>query len=332
VGKQFLLAMGATPTHPDMVDLEKQKAALEKKLAAVNAREAAGDLGGKEEEAGKQRIIDQIVDTLTSTVAPETWRNNGGQMGAIRELNGQLIINQTKENQRFVYQLLQQLRETRAIQIAIEARVFLLDEDTFGKLQLPAEKDGKGIRNMVADKDLAAFLKRVQQASTKDIANPRVTLFNGQAGYIAMTHQENYIAGCRAVPDGNGKMKAEREIRTFTTGSVLNVEGTVSADRASVVLKVRPSFRQLEKMESYPAPNAPAGPEYMIQRPVFRDAEMTTMATVPAGETLVLSGLTVPGPAEKVAEAGKAGDQHVLILIRPQTIIQPNVERMPDKN
>ena len=74
-------------------------------------------------------LVTSITDTIKSTVSPDSWRDNGGTIGSIRELNGQLIVNQSVDNQIAVYNLLQQLRETRAIQIAVEARLLLVSNN-----------------------------------------------------------------------------------------------------------------------------------------------------------------------------------------------------------
>jgi general secretion pathway protein D len=66
--------------------------------------------------------MDALVKLIQETVDPTSWRDAGGSVGGIRPLNGQLIVTQTPENQRAMVNLLEQLRETRAIQITIEAR------------------------------------------------------------------------------------------------------------------------------------------------------------------------------------------------------------------
>jgi general secretion pathway protein D len=66
--------------------------------------------------------MDALVKLIQETVDPTSWRDAGGSVGAVRALNGQLIVTQTPENQRALVNLLEQLRETRAIQITIEAR------------------------------------------------------------------------------------------------------------------------------------------------------------------------------------------------------------------
>ncbi|HWE03936.1 MAG TPA: hypothetical protein VG326_16145, partial [Tepidisphaeraceae bacterium] len=80
--------------------------------------------GTGQEKAGPTRdeLIEKITKLITDTVSPESWRDSGGTVGSIRELQGQLIVTQTPENQHALVNLLEQLRETRAIQVTIETR------------------------------------------------------------------------------------------------------------------------------------------------------------------------------------------------------------------
>lgn len=80
--------------------------------------------GGNEEDEGPTRteLVDQIIQLIQDTIASDSWKDNGGAVGSVRELQGQLIVTQTPENQRQLVRLLEQLRETRAIQVTIEAR------------------------------------------------------------------------------------------------------------------------------------------------------------------------------------------------------------------
>ncbi len=63
-----------------------------------------------------------IIDIIRQTVEPDSWRETGGGDASIRELNGQLIVYNTSDAHRQVQDLLSQLRETRALQIAVECR------------------------------------------------------------------------------------------------------------------------------------------------------------------------------------------------------------------
>ena len=75
-------------------------------------------------------IIDDLLDVIRQNVEPDSWRETGGGDGNLRELNGQLVVYNTSEAHEQVTDLLSQLRETRALQIAIEAR-FLSVSDNF---------------------------------------------------------------------------------------------------------------------------------------------------------------------------------------------------------
>ncbi len=76
------------------------------------------------EQAKQERKerVDEIIKLIQDTVSPDSWRDTGGQVGSVRELSGQLIVTQTPENQNAVRGLLEKLRETRAIEVSIEAR------------------------------------------------------------------------------------------------------------------------------------------------------------------------------------------------------------------
>ena len=67
-------------------------------------------------------MIDDIKKLITDTVAPDSWRDAGGTIGSIQELSGQLIVTQIADNHKKLQGVLEQLRETRAMQITVEAR------------------------------------------------------------------------------------------------------------------------------------------------------------------------------------------------------------------
>ena len=71
---------------------------------------ALGMLGGGEP------TWDELAELITKSViidhvAVDTWKDNGGAIGSIRELNGRLIIRQTWQNHQKVEAILDELRE-----------------------------------------------------------------------------------------------------------------------------------------------------------------------------------------------------------------------------
>jgi general secretion pathway protein D len=85
---------------------------------------AGGGEGPGGQQAGKTRaaMVTEITQLIENTVARNSWIDNGGTVGSVREINGQLVITQTPNNLQKVSGLLKQLRETRSIEISIDAR------------------------------------------------------------------------------------------------------------------------------------------------------------------------------------------------------------------
>jgi general secretion pathway protein D len=106
----------------------------------------AGGAGGEQQQRTRQQLVEEITKLITETVAPDSWRDAGGTVGSVRELQGQLIVTQTPENQRLLQGLLEQLRETRAIQVTVEARFLTVQrnylEDIGFDLDVTLNTDG----------------------------------------------------------------------------------------------------------------------------------------------------------------------------------------------
>ncbi|MCC6359207.1 MAG: hypothetical protein IT450_10715 [Phycisphaerales bacterium] len=77
-------------------------------------------------EAAERARVSKLLDIIRATVASDSWREVGGGDGALRELNGNLIVYNTSDAHRQVRDLLSQLRETRALMIGVEARFLIV--------------------------------------------------------------------------------------------------------------------------------------------------------------------------------------------------------------
>ncbi len=86
------------------------------------------------EERDRQDRIDQIIDIIQNNVDFEGWQDNGGDTGFIQELSGSLIIRNTPKNHRAISGLLSQIRAQRAMQINVETRFLLVNQDFFEEI------------------------------------------------------------------------------------------------------------------------------------------------------------------------------------------------------
>ena len=76
----------------------------------------------QEAEAELDELVENLLELIRSTISPDSWQSRGGVVGSAQELNGQLIVTQTAGAHKEIRDLLTQMREARAIQVAIEAR------------------------------------------------------------------------------------------------------------------------------------------------------------------------------------------------------------------
>lgn len=110
--------------------------------SVLNQRQGggAGSIFQQTEQAGegdrltKDELRDRLIEILQTNVDFEGWRDNGGDTGIIQELNDNLIITNTARNHRLISNLLRQLREVRSIQINVEARFLVVQQDFFEQI------------------------------------------------------------------------------------------------------------------------------------------------------------------------------------------------------
>ena len=83
-----------------------------------------------EEQRTRGELVIEILDLIRNNIGDATeWVENGGDVSSLTELNGNLIVKSTPANHIAVMKLLSQLRETSAIQVSVETRFLLMDQN-----------------------------------------------------------------------------------------------------------------------------------------------------------------------------------------------------------
>jgi tetratricopeptide (TPR) repeat protein len=80
---------------------------------------------GEDEPVTRSAAIARIKQLIIETIDPGNWRPEGDK-GSIDSLRGILVINQTPENHSEIEKLIATLRESRAIQVTVEARFIVV--------------------------------------------------------------------------------------------------------------------------------------------------------------------------------------------------------------
>ena len=80
--------------------------------------------------------FDSLIDLIVSTVATDTWAENGGGQAEIRPFptNLSLVISQTQAVHEEIADLLQQLRRLQDLQVTIEVRFIRLNDSFFERI------------------------------------------------------------------------------------------------------------------------------------------------------------------------------------------------------
>jgi hypothetical protein len=240
----------------------------------------------------RDTIVMQIAETVTSTVAPETWRVNGGVIGSIREHNGQFIINQTIDNQRKVSHLLAQLRETRTLCITVASRTLLLDEDAYADLAATLHS---GVLDATQNAQFAAALRTAKPLTLSD---RHATVVDGG---ILRADLASLASKAPSAP-------------LLQPGYVISDELRMSADRRYVVARV--TFSKESPANTQPTSTPPIGSDL----PRVEYESPPPMVAIPDGQTALIPGPLVnadfPNPSRHPAPS-----KRLLVILTPTIMI-----------
>jgi hypothetical protein len=267
----------------------------------------------RRERAGPtyQERIEQISKLITDTVEPEDWRDSGGLIGSIRELNGSLIITQTAAAHKEIAELLAQLADVRNHTIRTTADWLVLPPGDVEKLLKP----GMPHRAAAAREVDPAALEKLPQSARHYHADIRG--LNSQTVHFVSGRERTVTVNVTTVA-GTGVAGYTPVVGNAGEGVALEVTPAVDLDERRVLLTIQSTF------------NGPAGPDKpmtvrvgAVEGPGTRPAEPSatyqelnsvvqefrTVARIPLGTPVIVGTMTLE-PSAKNAE----GMQLVLII------------------
>ncbi len=268
-------------------------------------------------EVTRQELVDTLIQRLQSTVDRESWTDNGGGLGSIKEVYGELVITQTANNQKRVKAVLSRLRDA-APTVQVEA-----------------------VWATLAAADLAAadtFQKRDQLVATLDPATPRaqISCRDGQAVHLASGPASSILFDLTPVVGQNavgfdptvvqvqtgGHLEVRPLLRTIVAGepaasAILTVRSTLSRFDAPPEQIRRPikfpeadlnlgRVDHVNPVGDSPGGDFPGG----LDRLQTSVARLKTSLIVPVGHWAVVGGMTPD------AGADKPGATQVYLMVR----------------
>ncbi|MFZ4574620.1 MAG: hypothetical protein ACOYN0_09500 [Phycisphaerales bacterium] len=208
-----------------------------------------------------------------------------------------------------------------------------------------------GIGGQFLDDIQVDFLIKATQADrrTVTLTAPRLTFTNSQRAWVAVATQIAFVSDLQPTVSESA-VGFDPDLDVVSEGVVLDVEGTVSADRRYVFLTVRTAVSKIEGFNSVGV-TAIAGGQLVnssdtasfIQTPTVTVTQVKTSVTVPDQGTILLGGQRLI--TESQVETGvpvlskipilnrfftnrteTKDEQTLLILIKPTVLIQTEEE------
>jgi len=177
------------------------------------------DLNSKKED--RKTKEDWLINKIIRTVSPSSWEVAGGT-GTIRYFpHGMaLVVNNTPRVQAQVQYLLETMRRVQDVQVAADTRIISLNAASFFKLQGLLPQLTKNGHAVLSEAEAFALLRKSQDdADTKVVQPPKITLFPGQRIRISMGPNE----------DLQGIKKTELKLSALVAANLQHLELEVNA-------------------------------------------------------------------------------------------------------
>jgi hypothetical protein len=136
---------------------------------------------------------DQLVKLIEEVIDPNSWRDNGGQIGALKVLGGELIVSQTADNQAAVASLLKQISEQGPTTVRLRMDWVTLDASQVDSILVPGTKS---IATPEVSRDALNKLAKNHGAG-------QITCLSGQTVHLTSGPSQNMVMSATPVV-GNG--------------------------------------------------------------------------------------------------------------------------------
>ncbi|MDX2116557.1 MAG: hypothetical protein SFY96_00055 [Planctomycetota bacterium] len=208
-----------------------------------------------------------------------------------------------------------------------------------------------GIAGSFMDDIQVDFLLQATQADkrTVSLTAPRLTFTNGQRANISVSNDLTYVQDLQVVTSSSAAA-FDPTPGLLTTGSGLDVTGTISSDRRFVTLEVQTSISQLVRIRSVPTTavvgaelvNSAQSGQASAEYPEINRTSINTTVTVPDQGTVLLGGQRlvtevdvesgvpvlskIPIISRFFTNTAKAKDESTLLILMKPTILIQNEE------
>ena len=213
-----------------------------------------------------------LMGTIQGIIAPRSWRNLGGDLGAMYFYGGQLVVSSTPEVVAEIERLLDLLKDSRSLKLRLDAYfvAVLLDAKNaeVGDLRNRTEFAPDEFHKLLADHPELASVTRAS-----------VSGFDGQRVFTTAGRQYSVFVGTEPIV-AQGSAAYHPLARQLVSGVTLEVQSVLDQARATVLVDLRASLGHLTPTtEPEPAPIDPLAVGGSV--PPYQVAHFATSVSVP---------------------------------------------------
>ena len=160
----------------------------------IGSRGSGGGLGGAgtSAEPSHELSLNGLIDVISTSIAPDTWRNSGTGEGTITALGTSLVVRQFPAIQEQITELLAALREQSDFHKMLTVEIFLLPLSQEDELSQWKDNPDNLRTNEAERKEV---MSRVR---TQASYSGQLTCFSGQQVHLASGHRRSVVTS--AIP------------------------------------------------------------------------------------------------------------------------------------
>jgi hypothetical protein len=244
----------------------------------------------------------RLVQLIRDTVEPGSWANGASIIGR----HGQLIVTNTPNVHAKVRQTLALLRELHGMQSLIEAEMLAVPAQQLNRIGAVVQ-----LRNGVPpDEQQTATIRRMLQEApgVRTLMAPRLVVYNAVRAEVSDTEPVTYVSDYAVSRSDAGQTSFTPVLATARQGVVFAVQPTITPDRKSITLTVKPAWTRLLSLKKVPVPATQPAAGLTIDQPDFLVTDIGTIFTCPSGQWRVL-GWPAGNPSQTTGE-------QLIVLVR----------------
>jgi hypothetical protein len=188
----------------------------------------------------RQQLTDDLIKSLETNVAPDSWRDNGGTEGTVRASDGMLTVTEPPANQKLVKDFLDQMSEWMSATVRVEADWVWVSADSLAKL-LPNAGPTNSAAGAVQEVDAARLASL--PAGIRHV-HAEIAGRNGQTMFVVSGREKSLVSNVTPIVSTATSSFAPT-VSAVAGGAALEVKAMAKPERGYAILVLAGGYDEL---------------------------------------------------------------------------------------